>query len=73
LAIAGVNENFQEFANDFADELRILCGLAESASKDLDPDTVRARAVLFDHVARHYPAIEIASKLIQRTAAELES
>jgi hypothetical protein len=73
LAIAGVNESFQEFAGDFADELRVICSLVESASKDLNPDTIRARAVLFDHVARQYPAIEIASKLIQRTSAELKS
>lgn len=71
LAIAGVNENFQHFAGDFADELRQVCRLVESASQDDDPSTVVVRAVLYDSVARQYPMIEMAARLVRRTSTEL--
>lgn len=73
LSIAGVNESFQDFARDYADELRQVCRLIESASLDEDPETVVPRAILYDHVARQFPAIDIAARLVRRTATELSA
>jgi hypothetical protein len=73
LTIAGVNESFQDFARDYADELRQVCRLVEAASLDEDPETVIPRAVLYDNVARQFPVIDIAARLVRRTATELSA
>jgi hypothetical protein len=73
LSVAGVNESFQEFAHDYADELRQVHGLVKAASLDEDPETVIPRAVLHDHVARQLPAIDMAARLVRRTAMELKA
>ena len=71
LAVAGVGANFREFAEDFGQELSVVCRLMEQASKDEDAETVRARAMLYDHVARQYPALDIACRLIKQTSADI--
>jgi hypothetical protein len=71
LAVAGVGENFRQFAEDFGQELSVVCRLMEQASKDEDVETVRARAMLYDHVARQYPTLDIACRLIKRTADDI--
>lgn len=71
LAVAGVGANFREFAEDFGQELSVVCRLMEQASKDENVETVRARAMLYDHVARQYPALDIACRLIKQTAADI--
>jgi len=70
--IAVVNESFRVFAEDYGDELATLCRLMENAAKDDSEDTVRARAMLYDHVSRQLPTLEIAGRLLGRTAADLQ-
>lgn len=69
--IAGINEGFETFTSDFVEELRAVHALIEQAARDEDERTVKARAAIHDFVAREYPIIEVAARLIQRGAADL--
>jgi hypothetical protein len=71
LELAGIAEKFEGFATDFADELKTVCRLAESATKDTDGDNTMARAMIYDSLARRYPDLAVAARFIQKVSTEL--
>jgi len=70
LEIASMAQQFDVFARDFLDEASRVCRLVEDASKDDDEDNAAVRAMIHDRVASRLPELDIASKLVKRTAVE---
>lgn len=71
IAISDVAENFEQFAVDYIDELRIVCQLAESAASDDNPEHAAAMALVHDVIATNYASLEVGARLVQRVATEL--
>lgn len=69
--LMGIAEQFDGFATDFIDELKMIARLVEQAVLDKNEDNTVARAMIYDRVAAMYPDMEIATRFIQRISTEL--
>jgi hypothetical protein len=69
--IIGMAEQFTGFVEDYVHELTALLNMVKGASLDEDESSSAQRAMIYDKVAAKVPELEIAAKLIQRTANEL--
>jgi hypothetical protein len=69
--ISSIAESFENFAQDYIDELKMVAHLVERASQDSDSTNTYAMAMIYDAVAKRYPDLEVAGRLLQRAATEL--
>jgi hypothetical protein len=69
--ISSIAESFEDFAQDYIDELKMVAHLVERASQDSDSTNTYAMAMIYDAVAKRYPDLEVAGRLLQRAATEL--
>lgn len=69
--VSEIAENFEGFATDYIEELRVVCQLAESAAADDDPEHTAAMALAYDSIANNYASLEVGARLVRRVATEL--